>query len=75
MALCYCLEAVDAENMALCRHCLREWGWEREGMGGRGGGERGDGRERGWRERGWGDRGWEGVGVGGREGEGCNLTC
>ena len=55
MALCYCLEAVDAENMALIRHCLREWGWEGEGVGGRGGG-----RDRGWGERGWGERGWGG---------------
>ena len=33
-------------------------------MGGRGGG----------RERGWEGEGVEGVGVGGREGEGCNLA-
>ena len=60
MALCYCLEAVDAENMSMIRHCLREWGWE----GGRGGV-----RERGWEGMGVGGRG------GGMEGEGCNLTC
>ena len=59
MALCYCLEAVDAENMSMIRHCLREWGWEGEG----------------WEGEGMGGSGWEGEGVGGREGEGCNLAC
>ena len=63
MALCYCLEAVDAENMSMIRHCLREWGWEGEGVGGRGGGG-----ERGWEREGEGGRG------DGREGEGCNLA-
>ena len=65
MALCYCLEAVDAENMSMIRHCLREWGWEGEGVGGREGGwegegvggegvgGRGDGGRGGGRERGW----------------------